>query len=404
MNTLMIEDYLAEFKAIIKNKAVSTLFQPIISLKDGSILGYEALSRGPKNSPFYSPISLFNYAKQYNMLWELELACRLRALENASNKLSGKKLFINVDPKIIQDKKFKSGFTKKLLEKYDISPPNITFEITENTAVKDFKSLRMVLENYSKQGYNIALDDTGTGYSGLLLLAETHPNYIKIDMGLVRDIDKNKFKQDLMKVFYDFSKVTGVKIIAEGVETESELKTLVDIGVQYAQGYFIKKPCEEINDVREDIINLVKKFKYKKDIVHTDKSKVCIGYLARKDLPVQWNESIEKVDEIFSNKYTLQGITITKNKKPVGLIMRNKFYYQLLKRDKRTYGENPLVDLMVKLPLIVEYNTPLNKVIKSSMSRREGCTYDYIIVTKDGQYYGIVPFMSLLEALSKTDN
>lgn len=242
-----------EFIDILKNKSIRTVYQPIVGLDDGHILGYEALSRGPRDSFFESPTALFDTAEKFNRLWEVEMLCRTKALENARRLPKGKLLFINVNPEMIKDRKFKKGSTKEYISRFGINPSSIIFEITEKTAVTDYKIFRKTIDNYISQGYKIAIDDTGAGYSGLRLLAETHPQYIKIDMALIRDIDKERIKQELMKTFCSFAKITNMRLIAEGIETIGELNTLIDIGVQYGQGYFLQRPGNEFTSIDQSV-------------------------------------------------------------------------------------------------------------------------------------------------------
>jgi len=400
MGVINLKNKYNEFMSIINTKNISTMFQPIISLKNGEVLGYEALSRGPENSLLYNPNLLFQRAKECDLLWDLELLCRQKAFERSWNKLNDKKLFINIDPNIIQDKKFKQGFTRELLSKYNLDCSHIVFEVTENTAIKDLKQLRKILDNYSEQGYNIALDDLGAGYSGLLLLAETHPHYIKIDMELIRDIDKHKFKQDLIRTLYEFCQNTRVDIIAEGIETKDELQTLINIGIQYGQGYFIQKPNKEILEIDTEVISTIKSLNCRNELLKTAEFDVFnIGYLARADKAIELGTSVKDVNEIFSDHYTLQGIPVVKEGKPVGLVMRNKFYYQLSRKKNEDIDFKPIETIMTKLPLMIDFNTPLKKTASLVTSRREECIYDYIIVTKNHEYYGVVPVVSLLESL-----
>lgn len=405
MTALNYNKMLVELKKIIQTKNIKTLFQPIVSLKDGEILGYEALSRGPKNTIFYEPDYMFQIAREYDLLWDLEVVCRTNALKRAYDKLNEKKLFVNIDPYIIQDKKFKKGFTNELLDEYGINPHNIIFEITENTPIKDFRQLRNILDYYSQQGYKIALDDAGTGYSGLALLVETHPNFIKVDKEVIREIDKNKIKQDLTAYFLKFSEITNIDIIAEGIETEEELRTLIDLGVQYGQGYLIQKPIESIKPINREIVEKIKYYNKRREELKKGKVEdFIIGDLARKDQPIDITTTIDKVNEIFSYYYTLQGIPVVKADRVVGLVMRNKFYFQLLRRNISDSNNVSIDSVMTKLPLIVDYYAPLRNVIKLAMSRREESIYDYIIVTKEGKYYGVVPINKLIEALSEIND
>ncbi|WP_279230671.1 EAL domain-containing protein [Clostridium autoethanogenum] len=101
-----------ELEKILAEKSINTVFQPIVSLKNGFVIGYEALSRGPEGSPLYFPDKLFSTTEKYNKTWELEFLCRVKAIEKANSIDKNKLLFINVDPKIFRDERFKSGFTK----------------------------------------------------------------------------------------------------------------------------------------------------------------------------------------------------------------------------------------------------------------------------------------------------
>lgn len=203
-----------QFMDILNHRDIKTVFQPIVSLKNGSVLGYEALSRGPIGSVLENPSNLFDIARMYGKVWELEFLCRIKALENAVKTIPNACVFLNVDPATINDEKFRKGFTKEFLQKYGISPQNIIFEITEKNAISDFHGFRKTIDNYKDQGYKIAIDDTGSGYSGLTTIAEIHPHYIKLDMNLIRNIDKNGLKSALIKTFYDFCLITDIKLIA----------------------------------------------------------------------------------------------------------------------------------------------------------------------------------------------
>ena len=232
-----------ELEEILNNKDFKAIFQPIISLLDGNVVGYEALSRGSQGSILERPDELFAAAEKFNKLWELEFLCRSKAFARVKGLAKDMMLFINVDPNIINDDRFKKGATLEMLAAQDFDLGNIIFEITEKNSIDDYKNFRKVLDHYTSQGYKIAIDDTGAGYSGLRLLAETRPQFIKIDMDLVRDIDKDALKQALMKAFYEFSVVMNMKIIAEGIETLDELNALIQIGIPYGQGYLLQRPA-----------------------------------------------------------------------------------------------------------------------------------------------------------------
>lgn len=394
-----------EFMDILENGKVTTVFQPIISLKDGSIFGYEALSRGPKGSVLESPAQLFDVARMYGKLWELEFLCRIKALENVSRNPADFNIFLNVDPAIIHDEKFKKGFTKEFLKKFNIDPQNIIFEITEKSSISDLSSFKKVIANYKDQGYKIAIDDCGAGYSGLNLITDIHPHFIKLDMNLIRDIDKDGLKYALIKTFCEFCLITDIKLIAEGIETENELNALIDIGISYGQGYLIQRPLQELSPINPRIVDLIKARNYKRSILYFSRpSTVVVGDICRSSLTVSPADTGSSVLEIFNGNPNIYGLPVVENRKLAGMIMKDKFYAKL----GTQYGfalflNRPVTLVMDKRPLAVDYETTIDVVSKLAMTRSDENLYDYIIVTKSGNYHGLVTVKDLLEKTTELE-
>lgn len=254
------EDYMnkRELDRIIKNSLIKTYYQPIVSLKYGSIIGYEALSRGSDQSSIKFPLELINLAKKYGRLIDLEYLMRKSAIKHFQHDLDDMLLFINIDPDIIKESSFRDGMTLEFLKLFNLRPEKIVFEITENTAIGDYESFRDILHHYRSQGYSIAIDDVGAGYSGLKMIMETVPKYIKIDMDLIRDIDITPFKKALIKALVSFGNDTGVKLIAEGIETLDELAVMLELGVDYGQGYVLGKPNLNPIDIYQDARSFIR--------------------------------------------------------------------------------------------------------------------------------------------------
>ncbi|KAB3529790.1 EAL domain-containing protein [Alkaliphilus pronyensis] len=391
-----------EFFDILHNNRLVMFYQPIISLKDGEILGYEALARGPENSVFYYPCNLFDIAKKMNKVWELDVLCRLSAIKGAKDVIEDKYLFINVDSNIIKDPDFKKGFTKELLGNYSIEPRRIIFEITEHTVIDNYKGFREILENYRSQGYRIAIDDAGEGYSGLRTLSEIRPNYIKLDMGLIREIDKDMVKKELIKSFQRFADITGIKLIAEGIETYNELKTLIEIGIEYGQGYYIQKPSPDFKPINPNTINDIQGLRKKEG--QACKGEIKTSELVRQDNALELNLKCIEIHNLFSSNQLLQGVTIVSGERIVGLVMRNKFYFKMAAhKDNEAFVSLPIYAIMDNAPLIVDENMPLMKLCKMIVLREEEKIYDYAIVTKAGKYTGVIPVAHILEKLANID-
>jgi diguanylate cyclase (GGDEF)-like protein len=386
-----------ELNKILEDKSITTLYQPIVNLKNGEVLGYEALSRGPLNSPLFSPDKLFKTAEDCNLLWDLEQLCRTKALENSYSLEKDKFLFLNVDPLIMKDPKFKQGFTKEFLQKHNIVPESIIFEITERTSISDYKGFKNVINNYVDQGYKIAIDDIGSGYSGLTTLAEVRPHYIKIDMELIRDIDKDNFKQALIKTFVTLAENTNMKLIAEGIETKDELRTLIGLNVYAGQGFFLQKPSPAFNEIPKSITDLILHIKENLDYSFGI-SKHYIGQIISEDQSFTESVSCKLMKDYFSLTKATGACIVDGNDSPVGLVMEHTINSNLATQyGHAVFGKRPVSIIMDRNPLIVDFNTPISTVSKVAMERDNSTLYDYVIVTKKGRYSGIVTIKTLLE-------
>ena len=171
-----------QFLTILKEKRISPVYQPIVSLEDGEIFGYEGLSRIDLVGCEFNTEEMFLISEKLNKVWELEELCRIKTLQNAVEKPEWKKLFINVDPKVIRDEKFRNGITVKYLKMYGLAPKDIVFEITERSSIGDAEAFEKTVQHYKSQDYQIAIDDFGSGYAGLRRVCALSTNYLKIDM------------------------------------------------------------------------------------------------------------------------------------------------------------------------------------------------------------------------------
>ena len=396
-------DTYIELNQIISTKNISTVFQPIVCLSDGNIIGYEALSRGPKNSILQSPIKLFSAAEDYNMIWELELLCRTKALEKARFMEKNKFLFINVDPLIFRDEKFYKGFTIEYLKTHNISSSSIVFEITEHSAMDNYESFKRALVNYKSQGYKIAIDDMGVGYSCLEMLSETQPHFLKIDIGIIRNIDKNKFNQALVKSFATLAKTTNMKLIAEGIETEGELRTLIELDIYAGQGFFLQRPAGAFLNLSKNVITAIQKYNEFFNSKVNNRTKNLIGNISRIDKPFTKDTLCSEIKNFFSTN-DCSGVCIIDDSIPVGLMMKNSLDSALAtKYGVSIFSKRPISLIMDKHPLIVDYYSSVTNVSTAAMERPDGNTYDYIIVTKDSNYYGVVSVKRLLKTATKIE-
>lgn len=250
-NTKLLSKWISLLKAgevvdIINNKHLLTYFQPIIDVKDNSIYGYELLSRGvKKNGMIMPPFEMFHLAAESDLTFNLDRLARETAITNAAKKEITQKLFINFLPSVIYSPEVCLKTTTELIKKYNFKPENITFEVVESEEIKDTDHLMNILTYYREKGFKIALDDLGSGYSSLNNLSKLYPDYIKVDIEIIRDIDTDALKQSIFVALVTMAQGTGIKVLAEGVETKGEFDFVVSKGAHFVQGYYFGKPMPE---------------------------------------------------------------------------------------------------------------------------------------------------------------
>ncbi len=247
------EKKISDFFKIINEKKIKCVFQPIVSLKTGEIVSFEALSRITLESCQINIEELFKIANTLEQSWKLDQLCRKCAIKASQQMPLGKKLFINVDANILLDQDFVQGFTKEYLKKYHLDSNNIVFELSETTSIENKHLFKQAVRHYRSQGFEIAIDDVGSGYSNLNRINHTQPEYLKLDRGLIQDIHLNKDKHTMVEVMVNYCKEMNYKLIVEGIETKEELECLIQLGVEYGQGYFLKKPIDNFDDLLPSI-------------------------------------------------------------------------------------------------------------------------------------------------------
>ena len=238
---MTVTEQLSALDLILARGTLSTLFQPILSLSERCVHGYEALSRGPSNSPLHAPMPLFGAARHAGRLSELEALCRKNACQRFRELELGGRLFLNVSPEVLLEPGRRTGHTLELLKELGIAPQQVVIELTEQTPIEDFGLLDAALCHYRAMGFSIALDDLGAGYASLRLWSELRPDYVKIDRHFIDGIDRDPLKREFVDSILRMARASQARIIAEGIERAEELAPLVEMGVALLQGYLFAK-------------------------------------------------------------------------------------------------------------------------------------------------------------------
>jgi len=233
---------LQRLREIILNEQLVTLYQPIVEMQDRKPIGYEALSRGGPGTVFQSANDLFNAAIKHHLLVELDRVCRKRALVYSDCLPGRAKVFINTLPATMHDPEFQGQHLIDSLERAHITPDRIVIEITEKLVIDNLSLFQDAMAYFTDLGMSLAVDDVGSGYSGLETIGKLKPSYLKVDLALIRDIHTSMVNREMLKAIMLLGDGIGAKVIAEGIEKVEELETLRAIGIKFGQGYFFGRP------------------------------------------------------------------------------------------------------------------------------------------------------------------
>lgn len=229
-------------KGILSEKRIVSLFQPIHDLVENRLAGVEALSRGPAGSGLEDAERLFSLAEKAGLVVPLERLCRRRSLEETARAGWEKLVFINMSPAAAQDSDFLEGqLVREVLDLY-LDPRQVVIEVTERTYAENQELFSGVLRELRKEGFRVAVDDLGSGYSNLSALADIRPEFLKFDHLFTKDIHRNRIKQDLLGAILSFAMKMDTQVIAEGIESLDELEALRRLGVPLGQGFYLGRP------------------------------------------------------------------------------------------------------------------------------------------------------------------
>jgi len=209
-------------------------YQPIFDLKDNGVVGLEALARFTC-PPDRSTDTWLAEAGAVGRLLEMELACLRTALRDLPRLPKEAYLSLNVSPA--------TAVAPELHEVLDGLPAKrLVLEMTEHARVDDYSALKAALGGFRERGIRLAIDDAGAGFASLRHIVLLHPDFIKLDMTLTRDVHRDETRRALVVALVAFGSQIGASVVAEGVETAEELATLREVGVQFGQGFYLARP------------------------------------------------------------------------------------------------------------------------------------------------------------------
>ncbi|MCF6172986.1 MAG: GGDEF domain-containing protein [Campylobacteraceae bacterium] len=386
-------------------KKLDFAFQPIVNTKSGKLYAVEALLRNVKSAGnFPSIFSLFDDAFHDGILYQLDLELRKMAFKKfAKLNIKNIQLFYNLDNRLLYMLDFSYGNTSKLLESLNLNKKAICFELSERGTMQDPSSITNMINRYKQEGFDIAIDDFGTGIAGFQLLYYSETNFIKIDRFFIDNIDSDSKKRLFSSSIISMAHIMGIKVIAEGIETEKEYYVCKDLGADFLQGYFVQKPTTELGKIKsayEKIKTIFEKDKRNLNANLIDKTRI------DKILPLNVNSNLGKLFKYFKenplntfvplidNFNQLKGVIYEEDIKE---LLYSPYGISLAKHDES--GEK--LKQYIKEIVSVEITWTVDKVL--DIYNMYSNSAKVIFVTKNSQYYGFINLQNLL-ALSYKRN
>lgn len=235
-------------RELLDARRYTSVLQPIVHARDTTqVLAREALLRGAeRDGGLVHAHYLFDVARGCGMLAELDLAARDSAIETMALAGHPEALFLNLTPSAIDDPLAALAHTVEQIDRLGMPHERVVFEVVESEHAPDIVHLRGLLATYREAGFRVALDDVGAGYSSLNRLHQLRPDFVKLDMDLVRGVDRDPYKALIARKTIEIATELGIATIAEGVETEGEMNWAQKHGAAYVQGYFTGRPSEPV--------------------------------------------------------------------------------------------------------------------------------------------------------------
>ncbi len=388
-----------ELASIVSEDRIDMVYQPIVDFRLGTILGWEALARGPAGSLLHSPTHLFAFAEEVGLAQAADRLCRERAIRRAGDLSPEHKLFVNIQPSSLRGPSLTPESMAELLAEANLAPSNLVLEFPEKGILSDINLFLKKIEPFRAMGLLLAIDDVGSANSTLRALSLVRPDFIKVDVSLVSTVESNPFKRMMMESLLLLSEKLGCRLIAEGVETDTEFSSLVSMGVHAGQGFFFGQPATQraipevrlpakvgVGDVQDNVWNC----------------SIPMRKLIQAAFAVDTSLTIQGVKDLLKDKPPLSSVVVVHAGKPLGLIMN----YNLDRHLSTMFGislyyNRDVTRLMDPKPLIVDADQSVEDVAKKAMNRDSEKIYDDIIVAENDQLLGIVSVQKMLDTLAK---
>ncbi len=387
-------DRAARVRSVVDRRAVTAAFQPIVCLQTGEVAAFEALCRPSQDSGYSSPSELFHDAEQSGLIWDLEMVTRTTAIEAAASFPDGVLLFINNEPATIVDARFAALFESAVRE-HGLVPSRFVLEITEAADEQLVGGLMESIQRLRGKGFQIAIDDAGAGTSGLNRLMLVRPTWLKLDRELIDRIDTDRYKYNLVRFLVHFARLSGVNIIAEGIEREEELSALIGLGVSYGQGYFLGKPMPRYQLLSDELRAwVVSRWQAAQSGRLNDSRAVPAGTICRPAEQAQASSPVHEMAARLLKSLECGGVVVMDGRRVVGWCSREAI---LLAAEGEQAAE-PIGSITPATSGTLPPEASLSEILELVSVRDDGELTQPVVIANREKLFGVVTLRALLGA------
>jgi len=380
-------------ESVLSGGLVRTLFQPIVDGFSGSVFAVEALSRGPARSPLELPVTLFREAVAQKRLEDLERACITSALRSFAGLALDCRLFINVSPQTLLSWAGLAEWLVAQARELRVDPHVLVIEVTEHGNQSHDAQLAEAVRPLRALGCEIAIDDLGVGSSGLKSWSAIRPEFVKVDRYFVGGAEQDPVRSEILRSVVDIGRATGSQIIAEGVENPDQLNLVMDLGVDYVQGFLLGRPEAQPSVENGHLC----RFQTTMPGLHAD----CAEHLATPVPAVPSYTPVAHVVETFQRNPGWRAIAVVDGTRPVGLVRRDELLI-LLSRPlfPEIYNRKPISAVMDTRAVQIDARARLEQVSRMVTGHNAPKEQDDFIITRGGEYLGLGRTIELLRQIT----
>ncbi len=378
-------------QGLIAGDGLFSLFQPIIDGATREPIGYEALTRGPQGE-LELPAALIAAAAAAGLSIPLERRCLESALNNyRALQLQGR-LFLNLLPQNLLAWSGLADWLGQRLAFYQIDPHDVVLEVTEHGLTEDEALLANAVAPLRALGCDIAIDDLGAGSSGLKTWAAVRPDYVKVDRYFVAGIEQDAVRGEILRSVIDMGRVTGCRVVAEGIENREQCALLLELGVDYLQGYLLGRPQRIPADNSAILCGLE---------TLTVGAADCAEHLVLPIPGIAANTPVGDVVATFRAHPEWTALAVLEGVRPVGLVYRDELLIFLSRPlHPEIYNRKPVTTVMRRETVQVEARARLDQVSRVITARNARPQRDDFIITRNGLYVGLGRTFDLLRHIT----